>query len=116
MNSNPAALIAAKEFIESLASQFENKSGESKKETFIRAGLFTMFTWAYSNHKSETVIELKNEASRLFHTVGNFFHQAEKDIKNMKIENPAIYNAIKSLDEIQFDNLLDYVQTKIKLL
>jgi mannose-1-phosphate guanylyltransferase len=115
MDQNFDALKSAKDFIEEMSNQFIIKSGENEKDAFIKAGLFVMYAWAYINKKQESINELKSEASRLFEKVGNFFHQAEKDIDKMKVENRKYHKAISGLSNEQFDSLLDYVQSKIRI-
>lgn len=116
MEQNNEPLLITKEFIEEMSEQFVSESGEEKKDAFIKAGLFVMFAWAHINKKVDTIDELKKEASRIFERTGNFFHQAVKDIQKIKVENPFYYESIKNLTDVQFDNLLDYIQTRIKVI
>ncbi len=98
-------------FYTELYTQYKIATNCSLREAKNSTGLFLLYMWALANENNDVKQKLKEEASVLFKDVGNFFEMAKNDFVNLNVEKPEIVLALKAINEREYNNLINLIQS-----
>jgi hypothetical protein len=114
MDEDKKELQELKTIFEEMCKQFSKETGGSKKDAYLQVGTMFLYFWAIANNKDDVKKSLAEETRNYFSNPTKFFEEVERDFTSWSESHSEYINYFKSLNDSDYDKLVDYVQDKFK--